>query len=610
MNVKNVRVTTAFIILFLFFSHNSQEFQITTNKNNQTDPAIYDNIVVWTDDRQGNLDIYGYDLSKNKEFQITSDENSQSNPAIYEDIVVWEDYRNGNADIYGYNLKIHQEFQITSDPQSQEDPAIYGSVVIWKQGKAGEQGIYGYDLLEQVSFQVHKDPNVVGYTTIAIYEDIVVWEEVSPRAASSISGFNLSTMEEMDIIDDSGGKYTPAIHNDIVVWTDTRHGDFDIYGLNLKTNKEFRITTDPHDQGLPAIYNDIVVWIDERHGNFDIYGYNLVTREEFPITTDENDQGFPAVGGDTVVWEEYKNLNADIYGYDLASMFDNDNDGYYPPEDCDDDNSRVHPGAEEVCDQKDNNCNGVIDEGFDTDNDGYTTCQGDCDDDNSQVHPGAEEVCDQKDNNCNGEIDEGFDTDNDGYTTCQGDCNDTNSQIHPGAEEPCDTDYNCDGDITPCTETLKITVNSQKRALEGAKIYVNEFYGGKTDLNGEYSISNVEAGKTYMIRITKEGYTSKEKPIKIEKGTTTYIEFEVEEESGTNIMIFVVVGILIVGGGIAFLVLKSRKPAKLKVKPKKLKEKRKLPEISTCPVCGNKVEKDWVSCPHCGVRLTDDTMDF
>ncbi len=42
----------------------------------------------------------------------------------------------------------------------------------------------------------------------------------------------------------------------------------------------------------------------------------------------------------------------------------------------------------------------------DDDGDGYTDNQGDCDDTDPAINPGAKEVCDEKDNNCDGQIDE------------------------------------------------------------------------------------------------------------------------------------------------------------------------------------------------------------
>ncbi len=88
----------------------------------------------------------------------------------------------------------------------------------------------------------------------------------------------------------------------------------------------------------------------------------------------------------------------------------------------------------------------------DSDGDGYTTAQGDCDDTDSAVNPGADEVCgDSIDNNCDGTVDEGCDdtadSDGDGYTTAQGDCDDTDSAVNPGADEVCgdSIDNNCDG---------------------------------------------------------------------------------------------------------------------------------------------------------------------
>jgi len=58
---------------------------------------------------------------------------------------------------------------------------------------------------------------------------------------------------------------------------------------------------------------------------------------------------------------------------------DADGDGYLPAVDCNDEDPAVHPGAEEVCDETDNDCDGLVDTGStdatpyypDLDGDGY-----------------------------------------------------------------------------------------------------------------------------------------------------------------------------------------------------------------------------------------------
>ena len=133
---------------------------------------------------------------------------------------------------------------------------------------------------------------------------------------------------------------------------------------------------------------------------------------------------------------------------------DGDGDGHYvpgscalPDDDCDDTNPAVFTGAVEACNGIDDNCDGNIDEGLsaDLDGDGFTNCTGDCDDSNGAVFPGQFESCNNIDDNCDGNIDEGYDNDLDGWTTCNGDCNDTSTAIHPGHQEQCDgIDNDCD----------------------------------------------------------------------------------------------------------------------------------------------------------------------
>ena len=113
----------------------------------------------------------------------------------------------------------------------------------------------------------------------------------------------------------------------------------------------------------------------------------------------------------------------------------------------------------EVCDGLDNDCDGVVDNGFpDQDTDGYTTCT-DCDDNNPAVNPGATEICNGIDDDCDGAIDEDDPTLGDpcGTGTDEGECQrgvlmcvdgsmDCVGEIGPVPEINCDgLDNDCDG---------------------------------------------------------------------------------------------------------------------------------------------------------------------
>jgi hypothetical protein len=131
--------------------------------------------------------------------------------------------------------------------------------------------------------------------------------------------------------------------------------------------------------------------------------------------------------------------------------YDEDGDGWTPcgdPQDCDDDDPSVYPGAPEACNGLDSNCDGEVGEDCPDDADGDGFVEGeDCDDSDPWTYPGAAELCDGRDNDCDGEVDEDFDEDGDGWSGCMDvDCNDGNAAINPGADEQCDDiDNDCDG---------------------------------------------------------------------------------------------------------------------------------------------------------------------
>ena len=167
MKLDKMRVLLlTILVLFSLCIENSEDIPVIVNASTQWDPAIYKDIVVWQDDRNGNWDIYGFDLSAKEEFQITTDESDQRYPAIYSSIVVWQDDRNGNWDIYGFDLSIREEFQITTDGSDQWRPAIYGDIIVWRDDRNGNKDIYAYNLSTEEEFQITTNTSAQYYPVI------------------------------------------------------------------------------------------------------------------------------------------------------------------------------------------------------------------------------------------------------------------------------------------------------------------------------------------------------------------------------------------------------------------------------------------------------------
>ena len=258
------------------------------------------------------------------------------------------------------------------------------------------------------------------------------------------------------------------------------------------------VVSDPCDQYRDLDLDGYCTWGED----LDLDGLCTGANEAFPssMVFDCDDADPQRHVGATEIPED--GVDQDCDGADASVCFhDSDNDGFggavgFGPVgcdapsfsdvggDCDDLRGDVYPGADEICDGRDTNCDGIQDTNpvityIDADGDAFgllstqlslcgplgdrVVAAGDCNDADASILPGATELpADGVDQNCDGAELCYRDVDHDGYAgpsthpqqslVCMlnqpNDCDDERFEVHPGAAESCDgTDGDCDGVI-------------------------------------------------------------------------------------------------------------------------------------------------------------------
>ena len=326
-------------------------------------------LVAWEDNRNGSYDIYGMRVTQTGmilnpyPITISNSPGSQTNIAATfggsNYFVVWEDNRDGEYNIYGARISPSGTvldpagIPISTATGDQRFPSVAfdgtNYLVVWHDDRNysdiyGARVSTGGTVLDPSGFRIgtganyRARPNLIfGNTTY-----LVVWVDYrNDPYTGNIYGARVDT--NGTVLDPSGilvsnssvAPEKPGLAFDgtnyMVLWSDYRNGNADIYGTRVSTAgsvldpQGIPICVAPNVQNLPAaIFNStnyFIVWQDYRNNEWDIYGAKVNVNGNvignFDVSLQTGRQNSPAVahgiGGNGLIvyagWCDYINGN-------------------------------------------------------------------------------------------------------------------------------------------------------------------------------------------------------------------------------------------------------------------------------------------------------------
>jgi len=272
----------------MYDTSTKKETKITDVNSNSLFPSIYQNKIVWQDDRDNRYvpHVYLYDLGNDGIFGTLDDVEDlkisgideefpggfpyskvwQRHSKIYGDKVVWNN-RNGfiSTQNYWYDIRNKNMQYVNPSTGRQGWPNIYDNKIIWEENN----DIYLYDIVDDNINLISEGDATKGEEDIhgnkIVYREFVYGEDFQ-----TIKLYDLSNDQTTEIIKKKDSISGLKIYGEKIVYNVYNSGVFGtVYVYDLVTKVETQLSSNGQD---PVIYGDKVVWVEKKEpDSFDIY---------------------------------------------------------------------------------------------------------------------------------------------------------------------------------------------------------------------------------------------------------------------------------------------------------------------------------------------------
>ncbi|AKB50282.1 hypothetical protein MSBRW_1029 [Methanosarcina barkeri str. Wiesmoor] len=322
--------STTLIFIFLVLISNLASATQVTKIGNGSDPAIYDNKVVWTN--SGVIQVY--DL--NARTVTTVDSSAASYPDIYGNILVWHDESSRTPRLAVYDISTTAKTYITQNVDQYSRPVIYENRIVWSADY--NESNYNYNVYMR-DISTSKQTKIADGNNPDIYATKITFG-YDDEDGRNIAVYDVNTKETITV-SHASQIFSPHIYGNKVIWSNfySRDGFIEMY--DLITKKTIDVTSDNTGNTLYGsdtvdagddtgthidINGDKIVYSksgDDQFGYAGVYVYDISSAKSTPVYIyPKETYTTPDVYENTIVWGIDSN-----YGRGAAN--DSGNNGIY-----------------------------------------------------------------------------------------------------------------------------------------------------------------------------------------------------------------------------------------------------------------------------------------
>lgn len=290
----------------------SDPVQLTTDPATQLDPAISGDIVVFTDMRHGNEEVYFYDLSSGTETQLTDSPFTQRLHDVSGSRIVYTDYSPPATHIKLYNVDTGQTVAITSNAVDQ-NPRIDGDIVVFERGLGTSADVMAVELSSGIETPIAATSAIEAIPVVS-GRKVVYERHANANAPGEIVVFDLDTWSEEAVLGDPDlHDRRPDIDGNLVVWDIlTAAGDMDIAIHDLSTGIT-KVLEMPGNQRAAHVSGRVVVFDDDSSGTLDVLMYHVDSGQTIAVGSGPGTEFLNDISRGQIVYTSNASDNFDIW---------------------------------------------------------------------------------------------------------------------------------------------------------------------------------------------------------------------------------------------------------------------------------------------------------